>query len=214
MACCDAIMWSWKSWWFVLKIWTATSCMLSCCCCTWLQQTFFLLSVPSGLRLHFHSLVKGLTAMAASKAQLGLGHSYSRAKVKFNVNRVDNMIIQSIALLDQLDKDINTFSMRVRYGSLQQHHWNENVLLKRMKRWMLSAVTACVVWQCCPNYCGNTVTWSCCVSSWQVSVGMTSFGTVDLKMLRHLFLALALLFAWYFINSSVILLMLTTDSTP
>lgn len=72
------------------------------------------LSRPPGVRLHFHSLVKGLTAVAASKAQLGLGHSYSRAKVKFNVNRVDNMIIQSIALLDQLDKDINTFSMRVR----------------------------------------------------------------------------------------------------
>lgn len=68
-----------------------------------------------GVRLHFHSLVKGLAAQAASKAQLGLGHSYSRAKVKFNVNRADNMIIQSIALLDQLDKDINTFSMRVRY---------------------------------------------------------------------------------------------------
>lgn len=70
-----------------------------------------------GVRLHFHALVKGLTAQAASKAQLGLGHSYSRAKVKFNVNRADNMIIQSIALLDQLDKDINTFSMRVRYVS-------------------------------------------------------------------------------------------------
>ena len=52
------------------------------------------------------------------KAQLGLGHSYSRAKLKFNVNRVDNMIIQAIALLDQLDKDVNLFSMRVRewYG--------------------------------------------------------------------------------------------------
>uniref|UniRef100_A0AAQ5YFE3 Nucleolar protein 56 n=1 Tax=Amphiprion ocellaris TaxID=80972 RepID=A0AAQ5YFE3_AMPOC len=74
--------------------------------------------ITRGVRLHFHSLVKGLTALAASKAQLGLGHSYSRAKVKFNVNRADNMIIQSIALLDQLDKDINTFSMRVRewYG--------------------------------------------------------------------------------------------------
>ncbi|KAM4740831.1 nucleolar protein 56 [Anableps anableps] len=74
--------------------------------------------ITRGVRLHFHSLVKGLTAQAASKAQLGLGHSYSRAKVKFNVNRADNMIIQSIALLDQLDKDINTFSMRVRewYG--------------------------------------------------------------------------------------------------
>ena len=52
--------------------------------------------------------------MSASKAQLGLGHSYSRCKVKFNVNRTDNMIIQSINLLDQLDKDINTFSMRCR----------------------------------------------------------------------------------------------------
>lgn len=69
---------------------------------------------PPGVRLHFHNLVKGLTDVSACKAQLGLGHSYSRAKVKFNVNRVDNMIIQSISLLDQLDKDINTFSMRVR----------------------------------------------------------------------------------------------------
>ncbi|KAJ2890261.1 Nucleolar protein 56, partial [Coemansia aciculifera] len=53
-----------------------------------------------------------------AKAQLGLGHAYSRAKVKFNVNKSDNMIIQAISLLDQLDKDLNTFSMRVRewYG--------------------------------------------------------------------------------------------------
>lgn len=71
---------------------------------------------PPGIRLHFCHLIKGLTAPSASKAQLGLGHSYSRAKVKFNVNRVDNMIIQSISLLDQLDKDINTFSMRVRWA--------------------------------------------------------------------------------------------------
>ncbi|XP_053299616.1 nucleolar protein 56 [Pleuronectes platessa] len=83
-----------------------------------IQTSGVVTEINRGLRLHFHSLVKGLTGLAASKAQLGLGHSYSRAKVKFNVNRVDNMIIQSIALLDQLDKDINTFSMRVRewYG--------------------------------------------------------------------------------------------------
>uniref|UniRef100_A0A1B0A7V7 Nucleolar protein 56 n=1 Tax=Glossina pallidipes TaxID=7398 RepID=A0A1B0A7V7_GLOPL len=67
-----------------------------------------------GIRFHFHKLVKGFTAKSAGIAQLGLGHSYSRAKVKFNVNRSDNMIIQSIALLDQLDKDVNTFSMRIR----------------------------------------------------------------------------------------------------
>ncbi|KAH8065577.1 snoRNA binding protein [Aureococcus anophagefferens] len=34
--------------------------------------------------------------------------------VKFNPASADNMIIQSIGLLDTLDKDINTFSMRVR----------------------------------------------------------------------------------------------------
>lgn len=31
-----------------------------------------------------------------------------------NPARSDNMIIQSICLLDQLDKDLNTFAMRVR----------------------------------------------------------------------------------------------------
>ena len=70
--------------------------------------------ISRGIRAHFHKLVQGLTAPSAAKAQLGLGHSYSRAKVKFNVHRVDNMIIQSISLLDQLDKDVNTFSMRIR----------------------------------------------------------------------------------------------------
>ncbi|XP_014668885.1 PREDICTED: nucleolar protein 56-like [Priapulus caudatus] len=66
------------------------------------------------IRYNFHHLVKGFTRETASKAQLGLGHSYSRGRVKFNVNRVDNMIIQAISLIDQLDKDINTFSMRIR----------------------------------------------------------------------------------------------------
>lgn len=67
-----------------------------------------------GIRHHFPKLVKGFSDKSAAVAQLGLGHSYSRCKVKFNVHRSDNMIIQSIALLDQLDKDINTFSMRIR----------------------------------------------------------------------------------------------------
>lgn len=67
-----------------------------------------------GIRHHFPKLVKGFSEKSAAVAQLGLGHSYSRCKVKFNVHRSDNMIIQSIALLDQLDKDINTFSMRIR----------------------------------------------------------------------------------------------------
>jgi nucleolar protein 56 len=67
-----------------------------------------------GCRLHLETFIPGLKGGAAEKAQLGLGHSYSRSKVKFNPARSDNMIIQSIALLDQLDKDLNTFAMRVR----------------------------------------------------------------------------------------------------
>ncbi|KAI0372320.1 Nop-domain-containing protein [Pilatotrama ljubarskyi] len=71
-----------------------------------------------GIRQHASKLLKGLQEEDLTKAQLGLGHAYSRAKLKFNVNRIDNMIIQAIALLDQLDKDVNLFSMRVRewYG--------------------------------------------------------------------------------------------------
>ena len=71
-----------------------------------------------GIRQHFTKFVKGFKGGDYEKAQLGLAHSYSRAKVKFNVNRSDNMIIQAIALIDTLDKDINTFIMRVRewYG--------------------------------------------------------------------------------------------------
>ena len=71
-----------------------------------------------GVRVHFTKFIKQLKAGDIEKAQLGLSHAYSRCKVKFNVNRVDNHIIQSISLLDQLDKDINTFAMRVRYVSL------------------------------------------------------------------------------------------------
>lgn len=76
-----------------------------------------------GIRAHFSNLVKGLTDKSQGKAQLGLGHAYSRSKVKFNVNRVDNMIIQAINLVDQLDKDINTFSMRIRYEILHNFFW-------------------------------------------------------------------------------------------
>ncbi|KAI0290919.1 hypothetical protein BC826DRAFT_912781 [Russula brevipes] len=80
-----------------------------------------------GIRFHAAKLLKGLQTDDITKAQLGLGHSYSRSKLKFNVNRVDNMIIQAIALLDQLDKDVNLFSMRIRewYG----YHFPELVKL-------------------------------------------------------------------------------------
>lgn len=76
-----------------------------------------------GIRLHAPKLLKNLQEGDVERAQLGLGHAYSRAKVKFSVQKNDNHIIQAIATLDHLDKAINTFSMRVRewyswYGTL------------------------------------------------------------------------------------------------
>jgi len=76
------------------------------------NETIF--EVIRGVRTHLERYIKGLEGGAMAKAQLGLAHSYSRAKVKFNVNRADNMIIQAICLLDQLDKDLNTMCMRIR----------------------------------------------------------------------------------------------------
>ncbi|KAL5103371.1 Nucleolar protein 56 [Taenia crassiceps] len=70
--------------------------------------------VYRGIREFFPNYIAELTHFAESQAQVGLGHSYSRAKIKFNVNRDDNMVIQTISLLDQMDKDINTFSMRIK----------------------------------------------------------------------------------------------------
>ncbi|XP_062211285.1 nucleolar protein 56-like isoform X2 [Phragmites australis] len=78
------------------------------------QSNEFVQELLRGVRLHFDRFINELKKSDLEKAQLGLGHSYSRAKVKFNVNRVDNMVIQAIFLLDTLDKDINSFSMRVR----------------------------------------------------------------------------------------------------
>lgn len=79
-----------------------------------------------GLRLHSDKLLKQLREGDTNTAQLGLGHAYSRAKVKFSVQKNDNHIIQSIAILDQLDKAINTFSMRVR----EWYSWHFPELVK------------------------------------------------------------------------------------
>ncbi|KAK6536261.1 snoRNP complex protein nop56 [Arthrobotrys megalospora] len=79
-----------------------------------------------GLRLHSTKLLKQLQSGDVERASLGLGHAFSRAKVKFSVQKNDNHIIQSIALLDLLDKDVNTFAMRVR----EWYSWHFPELVK------------------------------------------------------------------------------------
>jgi len=80
--------------------------------------TEHILEMQRLIRLHVEKLVPAMRAGDVATACRGLAHAYSRSKVKFNVNRADNMIIQAIAILDKLKKDINTFAMRVKewYG--------------------------------------------------------------------------------------------------
>lgn len=70
------------------------------------------------IRDHLPSLIPGLAQEAISTMALGLSHSLSRHKLKFSPDKVDTMIVQAIALLDDLDKELNTYAMRVKewYG--------------------------------------------------------------------------------------------------
>lgn len=45
---------------------------------------------------------------------LGLSHSMSRYKLSFSTEKVDTMIIQAVSLLDDLDKELNNYAMRLK----------------------------------------------------------------------------------------------------
>ncbi|RZC72787.1 hypothetical protein C5167_048266 [Papaver somniferum] len=71
-----------------------------------------------GVRSQLSELISGLGVQDLAPMSLGLSHSLSRYKLKFSPDKVDTMIIQAIGLLDDLDKELNTYAMRVRewYG--------------------------------------------------------------------------------------------------
>ena len=81
-------------------------------------STEHVLELSRCIRLHAGKLLPSHQPGDIERAQCGLTHAYSRNKVKFNVHRVDNMVIQAIALIDHMDKGINQLAMRVKewYG--------------------------------------------------------------------------------------------------
>lgn len=70
------------------------------------------------IRLHAEKLLPEHNEGDIVRSQIGLGHAFSRNKVKFNVHRSDNMIIQASALAEHMDKGVNLLGMRVKewYG--------------------------------------------------------------------------------------------------
>ena len=71
-----------------------------------------------GVRYQLNELIGGLKDADVAPMALGLSHSLSRYKLKFSPDKVDTMVVQAIGLLDELDKELNTYAMRVRewYG--------------------------------------------------------------------------------------------------
>ncbi|KAF5202237.1 Nucleolar protein [Thalictrum thalictroides] len=65
-----------------------------------------------GVRSQLTELISGLAGQDLAPMSLGLSHSLSRYKLKFSPDKVDTMIIQAIGLLDDLDKELNTYAMR------------------------------------------------------------------------------------------------------
>ncbi|OBT57659.1 hypothetical protein VE04_01582 [Pseudogymnoascus sp. 24MN13] len=70
------------------------------------------------IRENLPALIPGLLPENISTMSLGLSHSLSRHKLEVSTDKVDTMIVQAIALLDDLDKELNTYAMRVKewYG--------------------------------------------------------------------------------------------------
>lgn len=77
-----------------------------------------------GIRTYMDELMESGAEVGAASGddiramQLGLSHSLSRYKLKFSADKVDTMVIQAVGLLDELDKEINNYAMRVKewYG--------------------------------------------------------------------------------------------------
>lgn len=71
-----------------------------------------------GIREHLPSLIPAMAPEQMAGIRLGMAHSLSRHKLKFSTAKFDTMIVQAIGLLDELDKELNTYAMRVKewYG--------------------------------------------------------------------------------------------------
>lgn len=74
--------------------------------------------IMRGIRMHMTALIEGLEETEVKSMALGLAHTLSRFKLKFSPDKVDVMIMQAVGLLDDLDKELNNFAMRLRewYG--------------------------------------------------------------------------------------------------
>ena len=67
-----------------------------------------------GIRSQIEGLISGFTESEQRAMSLGLAHSMCRYRLKFSVDKIDTMIVQAVNLLDDIDKELNNYAMRLR----------------------------------------------------------------------------------------------------
>ncbi len=66
------------------------------------------------IRYQAVNLLDGIDEKELRSMSLGLSHSMSRYKLQFSAEKVDVMIIQAVSLLEDLDKELNNYAMRLK----------------------------------------------------------------------------------------------------
>lgn len=70
------------------------------------------------LKANLDNLLEEVTREQLDQTALGLAHNLNRYKLKFSTDKIDMMVVQAVALLEDLDKEINKYAMRAKewYG--------------------------------------------------------------------------------------------------
>lgn len=73
------------------------------------------INIMRGIRINEHKFLKEENDLQFT---LGIFHKFSRDKVEYNIKKEDNLLVHTVSMLDQLDKDINSYCMRIKelYG--------------------------------------------------------------------------------------------------
>jgi len=78
-----------------------------------------ILELMRNIRSQLDSFISPMVeASHLAQMSLGLAHSLGRYRLKFSPDKVDTMIVQAVSLLDDVDKELNNYIMRLRewYG--------------------------------------------------------------------------------------------------
>lgn len=70
------------------------------------------------LKSNIDQLLEDVSGEQLNQTALGLAHNLNRYKLKFSPDKIDMMVVQAVALLEDLDKEINKYAMRAKewYG--------------------------------------------------------------------------------------------------